>query len=618
MKKIFSIIIMFYLISLQLTAKVSAHSVLLDVEYDDCNTNLESDMKWYSLSTYSSDNGGYEHYAHIGNNTEIIYFYMNETAENDSSYTWSSDVSLADANEIKNAYIESMYMWNNVYYYSYDEFGNRTSNRIIHIIQTQDISHANIIIYPISTSEYKANTSKIEDYHTNILESTLYDQNNEDKYLHEHISKFKMNVNVSSFAMPTPFDKEKFFEISDLRKRVGAHELGHVLGLGDLDRECQSTDENHHYNALMGYGIPQKEYITYNDIAGVSITRGFHTDNDHVWMKRINNNNNTIDLICALCNGVLYDVNIDENEIIYNNQKVNDYKNCEHYYQNNTTSNMLLVATNGEKDFFKCLNCRHIEEVDSVIDSTFRSSFSEVIFENSLSAQSEIYYKIDQQVDRAYNFTLTSTNGLDIEIFDKNLNIIDIDVNSDNLSNIYFSKYLEEGIYYIKIKNKNFTSDETFTLSIEEHTHNFQYIQDDESASHHIKICGECGYQINSSHVYDDHYCTFCNIYTSTHDYEAPYVWINIYNHSATCCCGETTTQVHAVKSGTTRCLLCGGNAGSGIVQMSANSNNIHLVTQNGSFITSEGIIVLVDKDISDYLNGTLIFDIKDDGYFDK
>ena len=31
---------------------------------------------------------------------------MNETAEKDSSYTWSSDVSLADANEIKNAYIE--------------------------------------------------------------------------------------------------------------------------------------------------------------------------------------------------------------------------------------------------------------------------------------------------------------------------------------------------------------------------------------------------------------------------------------------------------------------------------------------------------------------------------
>ena len=170
--------------------------------------------------------------------------------------------------------------------------------------------------------------------------------------------------------------------------------------------------------------------------------------------------------------------------------------------------------------------------------------------------------------------------------------------------------YFDDEIYYIKITN-NYEKTVYFTLDILEHSHDFTYMQDNESTSEHIKICENCGYSEHNSHVFDNHYCIYCNEYTASHDYEAPYIWFNIYNHRATCICGETALQAHAVKSGTTKCLLCGGNAGSGIVQMNINSNGVQYVTINGSFVTCEGIIVLVESDIELFLKGELEFYIK-------
>ena len=52
-------------------------------------------------------------------------------------------------------------------------------------------------------------------------------------------------------------------------------------------------------------------------------------------------------------------------------------------------------------------------------------------------------------------------------------------------------------------------------------------------------------------------------------------------------------------------CLLCGGLASEGYSQMAVGSLP-H--TENGSYITSDGITVLADEDIEAFLNGTLEF----------
>lgn len=122
-------------------------------------------------------------------------------------------------------------------------------------------------------------------------------------------------------------------------------------------------------------------------------------------------------------------------------------------------------------------------------------------------------------------------------------------------------------------------------------------------------------------HNYEDHYCTMCNQYTETHDYHDPYTWVNFSKHDATCGCEATTQQGHAISSsggsllgsGTRykTCLLCGGSAEIGFVQLNATSTEIEYVTEKGSYILPNGVIVLVDEDIEAYMNHTILFQKK-------
>lgn len=138
-------------------------------------------------------------------------------------------------------------------------------------------------------------------------------------------------------------------------------------------------------------------------------------------------------------------------------------------------------------------------------------------------------------------------------------------------------------------------------------THSNNYI------INNIEYCG-CGMEKHSHH-YEDHYCTICNNYTTLHDYHEPYTWINYTQHRAICGCGATTQQGHAVASNAfangkryATCLICGGLAERGFVQLNALSAEVQYVTNNGSYILPNGVIVLVDGDIDLYLDGTLEF----------
>lgn len=120
-------------------------------------------------------------------------------------------------------------------------------------------------------------------------------------------------------------------------------------------------------------------------------------------------------------------------------------------------------------------------------------------------------------------------------------------------------------------------------------------------------------------HNYNDHYCTICNNYTTSHDYHEPYTWVDYTQHKATCGCKAIINQGHAVASNAfangkkyAPCLICGGLAERGFVQLNALSTEVQYVTDNGSYILPNGVIVLEDEDIELYLNGTLEFHKKD------
>jgi hypothetical protein len=129
----------------------------------------------------------------------------------------------------------------------------------------------------------------------------------------------------------------------------------------------------------------------------------------------------------------------------------------------------------------------------------------------------------------------------------------------------------------------------------------------------HRAYC-ECGEYIleDHRHLAPSYDCVFCGA-EHEHTYETSYEWISDKSHTAYCVCGESKIEGHVVSQnalpllgGRKVCLLCGGLASVGNVQL--DSTNRLPYTKNGSYITPDGITVLVDEDVETFLNGTLEF----------
>ena len=146
-------------------------------------------------------------------------------------------------------------------------------------------------------------------------------------------------------------------------------------------------------------------------------------------------------------------------------------------------------------------------------------------------------------------------------------------------------------------------------VNAHKHDYRFDYV----SISYHQRDCA-CGYSDTVFHSFENSYCVDCGFYYHSHDYNAPYTWVDYTHHLATCECGNRIKRPHAVSSGSfsgvgnkyATCLLCGGSARMGFVQAGIKENQ--LVTENGSYVLPNGVIVLVDEDSCAYLNGTLVF----------
>ena len=96
------------------TIQCYAHSALLKVEYDACAKEAyadDLDETWYFIN---SDYGSY----HLGHEVITIKYYFEEKSM-DGTYGWedavSPSISTDEANQIKEAYANSMKKWNNVY-----------------------------------------------------------------------------------------------------------------------------------------------------------------------------------------------------------------------------------------------------------------------------------------------------------------------------------------------------------------------------------------------------------------------------------------------------------------------------------------------------------------------
>ena len=219
---------------------VFAHAAMLNVDYDDCVYEIGTDginEMWYVLNKSSVCR-------HISHEEDTIKYYFADSAEG-STYTWTTDVSTSVAQEIKNAYAESMKKWNNVYFYSYNDYGVLTKHKVINIVEGTEEDH-NLTIYPTTGKSFIAETGPVG----------TKDEIESGTISHRHYSEWMMNVNVDYFYVHGAYDEAY---VNLVRERNGAHEFGHVLGLRDVDSSnlCNATTTTqHHHELLMGYGSP--------------------------------------------------------------------------------------------------------------------------------------------------------------------------------------------------------------------------------------------------------------------------------------------------------------------------------------------------------------------------
>lgn len=355
--------------------QVFAHDAMLNVDYDDCIYEIGADginETWYILNKGSVCR-------HISHEVDTIKYYFADSVEG-STYTWTTDVSVSVAQEIKNAYAESMKKWNNVYFYSYDDNGILNKHKIINIVEGTATDH-NLTIYPVTGKNFIAATGTVG----------TKDEIESGTISHCHYSKWEMEVNIDHFYVHDNYNQGY---IDLVRERNGAHEFGHVLGLRDVDSNnlCNATTSvQHHHELLMGYGSPMADRsvnITYKDIAGVAITRGFHTNSDHKWLNCGLQSNGKYKLICAICNGI-------EEVTSLGGYTYEPYGRCG---SNHTLSggNMFAVASYGTKDYYKCKYCRYVVPFDSNVTqnyskTNYNSSFHQCV--NNVNGLEYMFYE---------------------------------------------------------------------------------------------------------------------------------------------------------------------------------------------------------------------------------
>lgn len=432
--------------------QVFAHEIELNVKYDECLYDENGDSiyeMWYAIEDK------YSRYYHINDNVLTIKYYFEESSP--SGYTWTTHVSESVAEEIKNAYASSMKKWNNVYFYSYNEDGTVTKNKIINVVEGSNEDY-NIKIYPGTSGGSQAKT---------IPSSGYSEPGNGSAGMHCHYTKWEMYVYVNSFYENT---YNSLIDAEFFRDRVGAHEIGHVLGLRDIDDEnlCKATENiEHHHELLMGYGDPitaRSSEITYKDIAGVAITRGFHTDADHKWLNLGIQNNGTYKLLCSICNGVKY---VDS----LSGYTYDTYGLCGDNH-NLSDGNMMAVASYGDQDYYKCKYCRYVEPFSSIVTQNY-----------SKSAYSPDFHKCTSTVD-----------GLSYSFYEEHT----YNNSYSTHSATQHKAYCECGEYILE-EHLNFKANPC-SLCGEPHTHDYSDHYARETSLAHRSYCA-CGESRLSAHV---------------------------------------------------------------------------------------------------------------------
>jgi len=397
--------------SYQESYEVLAHFDDIGVSYDQCQYEHYVDAnnigdgineKWYSIFPFDPTKETSHYYKGTSIQTQTIKYYFsdyNTIDDNDNSY-WYDNVTQEFGDKVKLEYANSMKKWNNVYVYIYADDNIVTKRKFINIVDGTS-NDWDLIIYPKNNGGYASTIYLDEDYKN--YEHVL------DDYAHSHYDKYVMRVNVKAFHPEDNKEDERKHAFS----RVGAHEIGHILGMDDvkpnldIENDALLNDYYHHEEVIMGYSknneiLTKQTNITYKDIAGAMITMGFHTANDHKWMYSPTDYGG-YKLICSICNGVKYAPSYPSGSVEFEYCKNLDTDISDHSL---SSGNMMPVASydnydeNGDEyDYYKCKYCRYVAPFTSLVKQDYQ-------YESINNTYHNVKCNIDEDDDNETDYSI--------------------------------------------------------------------------------------------------------------------------------------------------------------------------------------------------------------------
>lgn len=325
------------------------------ITYDPCEpypdiypdiTNSDGET-WYYLVR---DSEGEQIMHHLDDDLTTIYYKIYDYGENDSTITWDYN-SLGESYRAFTEY--GLTQWNQISIYKTNEDGHYYTTRLVNLVNVNTLENPNSVtpnlhIYP-DHNEGSASGG------CNAVEESIVSEDTQiyNGVRHVHYTQYKIYIAVNRLGYN--FDNT----IATI-----AHEVGHALGLADVDLVEISDDYGyHHGEILMGYG--GQSNITYGDVAGAMITRGIHGDNDHNWLyDQTKSTEGNYKLICSLCNCVKYVSSLA-------GYAYNIYGFCQNnlsYEDAHTleSGNLMAVARYNKHDYLKCKYCKHITSFSMV------------------------------------------------------------------------------------------------------------------------------------------------------------------------------------------------------------------------------------------------------------
>ena len=252
----------------------------------------------------------------------------------------------------------------------------------------------------------------------------------------------------------------------------------------------------------------------------------------------------------------------------------------------------------------------------------------------------DVVYEIVVPESGCYNISLSGgiSSGFNYKIYSYNMyngdyRILSEDRTTINVNvNLYFTigENVSDRYYLIVDYNKENTFDVSIDVSaLRQHTytHSYESISDTE----HKAFC-QCGDSVTQAHTISGNFCTLCN-QAHTHLYTDHYGQTSDSSHEAYCWCGEHISRSHSleyymhnglqhkvacycgytyyephvfpISASHKICLRCGQMAGSGGILLEAHGEIIYL-TESGSYLRPDGIVMLSDVDVELYLAGKL------------